>query len=124
MFSSLQYRLYCKIFEHRGIDMKYALSGLVLALGMTASTAANATVFAYDIVNPPGSDNAGDVTHFGTTYDDVTQQLTWTSTVARNLGNGNLAKLTDVPIQGANVVVVAVGTVELGTFNVIIVPVG
>jgi hypothetical protein len=62
------------------------LSSLTLAIGLMAVSQANATLYSYDIMNPPGSAAAGDVTNFSTTYDDVTSQLTLSSTIAKSGG--------------------------------------
>jgi len=64
----------------------YSLS---LAIGLMAATQASATLYSYDIANPPGSAGAGDVTNFSTTYNDVTSELTWSSTIEE--ANGKLA---------------------------------
>lgn len=85
---------------------KRSLCWVTLALGLVASSQASATIFTYDITNPPGSDGAGDVTAFSTSYNDVTQQLSWSSTVAESSGNladGFWLVLSDGPNPKDNV---------------------
>lgn len=82
----------CKHKQHRGCVMPALFTpkttaGLLLAVGLGAATSASATVFSFDINNPPGSTSAGDVTHFSASYNDASQHLSWSSTIARQSGN-------------------------------------
>lgn len=81
-------------------------AGLLLALGLASAPSAHATIYSYNIDNPDGSANAGDITNFSTSYNDVTQMLTWSSTIERH--NGHLADgfwfvLSDGPNPKSNV---------------------
>lgn len=84
----------------RQLNLKKPLIGLALAAGLFSATQASATTYHYEINNPPGSDNAGDVTFFSATYNDVSQQLSWSSTIQTangNLANGFWLVLSDGP---------------------------
>jgi len=76
------------------------INSLALAAGLMFATQASATLYTYNIDNPPGSVGAGDVTNFNTTYNDSTSQLTVSSTLSRangHLANGFWLVLSDGP---------------------------
>jgi len=76
------------------------VSALLIGLGLTVASSANATLYSFDIDHPPGSASAGDVTTFSAAYNDVTQQLSFSSTIARQdgyLADGFWLVLSDGP---------------------------
>lgn len=73
----------------RQLNLKKSVTAIALTAGLLAATQASATTYHYDIANPPGSDGAGDVTFFSATYNDVSEQLSWSSTIQTE--NGFLA---------------------------------
>ena len=80
--------------------VKQSLISIALAAGFAASAQVAATTYQYDINNPPGSDNAGDITSFSTSYNDTNQQLTFSSTIQQaggHLANAFWLVLSDGP---------------------------
>ena len=55
--------------------IKGATVGLLLSSG-----SAFATVWEYEINNPPGNANAGDITNVSTSYNDITSDFSWEAT--------------------------------------------
>lgn len=84
----------------RQAKLNKSLMCLAFIAGTATAPQVGATTYTYDILNPPGSDAAGNVASFSTSYDDVTQQLTWSSTIEEvggNLANGFWLVLSDGP---------------------------
>ncbi len=60
--------------------MKKSAAMLALA-GLFCSSIASATVYSYSVNNPSGSTGAGDITQFSASYNDVTENLSWSTTI-------------------------------------------
>ena len=56
-------------------------AAIATVIGLFFSGIASATVYSYSIDNPSGSTGAGDITHFSASYDDVSENLTWSTTI-------------------------------------------
>lgn len=64
-------------------------AAIVAMAGLCLSGMASATVYSYSVDNPSGSTGAGDITRFSATYDDVSENLSWSTTIREQ--NGFLA---------------------------------
>ncbi len=73
----------------------------LLGLGLFAlPSLVNATVYQYDVTNPPHNGGAGDIDSIGTTYDSATHELTFQTSVTGNgtyTPNGFWVVLSDGP---------------------------
>jgi hypothetical protein len=81
--------------------LKKAFTGIIFAGCIASITQANAASYLYEVENPtPSSKKAGKISSFSTIYDDVTEQLSFKSTIQRangNLANGFWLVLSDGP---------------------------
>ena len=57
---------------------------LALLTLLAATSTASATVWQYDIDNPPGSAGAGDITNVTTSFDDVSEVFSWEYTITES----------------------------------------
>ena len=73
---------------------------LAAGLGLLFSGVASATTFSFHNPDPSGSEGAGDIKDFNVSYNDVSEVLTWSTTVEEkngNLANGFWMVLSDGP---------------------------
>ena len=67
--------------------VKKSFKAFVVVSSLTIATQASAITYLYDIDNPGGSTRAGDITNFSSTYETVTEQLTFSSTIKKESGH-------------------------------------
>ena len=74
------------------------MATLLISAGLMVSSGASATIYDFFEADPGGSNGAGDIKNFSATYNNVTEDISWSTTVERsggNLANGFWLVLSD-----------------------------
>lgn len=88
------------------LSLKKSFTSIVFAVGIASVTQVNAATYLYEMDDSAVTTNeAGQITSFSTAYDDLSEQLSFTSTIQRangNLANGFWLVLSDGPYPQSN----------------------